>query len=170
MLLRTRHQILSVLESRAYTTGVRQMNDGPGHRIRVHFKRGTVDREFECVVLVRSSLWYEHRLNLYGMGLIEMVVCARHDSCLPIPVWSVEEGKVYNPGETAHPLSALESKTFRGSRSGHALFVAAILTQKQEALTLLEDERHIPRSTRYRLKAKVRAYANLKRGKRLRIE
>lgn len=170
MLLRTRHQILSAMESRAYKTGVRQINDGPGHRIRIKYTRGEIDREFECVVLVRSSLWYEHRLNLYGMGLVEMVVCAKHDSCLPIPAWSVEENKVYNPGETAHPLSTLGNKTFRGSRYGHTLFIAAILTGQEEALKILEDEGHIPRSTRYRLKAKVRAYANLKRGRRLVIE
>jgi hypothetical protein len=135
-----------------------------GHRIR--YNRGGTDREFECVVLVRSSHWYSYRLNVFGIDIIELVVCGRHDSCLPIPVWSVEETKIYNPLETARPLDDLSKPEVRGTRYGHALLVAAILSGKQEALELLEQ---LPRSMRYRVQAEVRAYANLKRGRKLKI-
>src|SRR6266571_1421239 len=96
-MLRTYHEILSMLQSSAWTTGVSQVNDGSGHRIHIRYNRGGTDREFECVVLVRSSHWYEYRLNVFGVDFIELVVCGRHDGCLPVPVWSVE-GEIYNPG------------------------------------------------------------------------
>lgn len=168
-MLRTRHEILSVLSSSAYKTGVSMLNDGPGHRLRIHYCRGNTDRAYECVVLVRSSDWYEYRLNVYAqLEGIELVVCARHDSCLPIPVWSVEEAKAYHAGETARPLSDLANPRVRGSKYGHRLFIAALLSAKQEVMDIFNDT-HFPRSTRYRIKAQVRRYANLRPGGRLRL-
>ena len=57
---------------------------------------------------------------------------------------------------------------FRGSRYAHALFIAAVLSAKQEALDLLLDPA-LPRSTRYRIQAQVRKYADLRRGSKLKI-
>jgi hypothetical protein len=166
-MLRSRHEILSMLQSSAFSTGVSILNDGPGHRLRVQYQRGETNRPFDCVVLVRSSQWFRYRLNVFAeLDGIEMVICARHDSCLPVPVWSVEEARVYNPGETAVPLSTLLDVKVRGSKYGHLLFIAAILSGHQEALDALAQ---LPRSTRYRIQAQVRAYANLRPGNKLKI-
>jgi hypothetical protein len=168
-MLRTRHEILSMLSSSAYKTGVSILNDGPGHRLRIHYARGQVNRAYECVVLVRSSDWYKYRLNVYAqLEGIEFVVCGTHDSCLPVPVWSVEEARVYQSGETKRPLTDLANPRVRGSRYGHLLLIAALLSAKQEALDIL-NSKQIPRSTRYRIKSEVRKYANLRPGGRLRI-
>src|SRR5450755_4082347 len=106
-MLRSRHQILSMLQSSAATTGVSLLNDGPGHRVRLRYQRGETDRALDGVVLLRSSHWYHYRLNVYGqLDGIEIVVCGAHDSCLAVPVWSVAEAKVYQPGATAVPLEA----------------------------------------------------------------
>ncbi|HET8840761.1 MAG TPA: hypothetical protein VFN35_04805 [Ktedonobacteraceae bacterium] len=168
-MLRTRHEILSVLSSSAYKTGVSILNDGPGHRLRIHYARGNTDRAYECVVLVRSSDWYKYRLNVYAqLEGIEFVVCAVHDSCLPVPAWSVEEARVYQTGETKRPLSDLSKPRVRGSKYGHLLFIAALLSAKQEVMDILNDPQ-FPRSTRYRIRAEVRKYANLRPGGRLHI-
>jgi hypothetical protein len=95
-------------------------------------------------------------------------VCGKHDSCCPIPVWSVEEANVYEPGETAFPITQLRDREIRGTKYGSLLLIAALLSGKQEALDILNDET-LPRSTRYRYEAKVREYANLKRGSKLKI-
>ena len=168
-MLRTRHEILSMLSSSAYKTGVSILNDGPGHRLRIHYRRGDVDRAYDCVVLVRSSDWYEYRLNVYAqLEGVEMVVCAVHDSCLPVPCWEVQEAKEYRAGVTKQPLSNLADRNIRGSKYGHRLFIAALLTARPEALNLL-NAKSFPASTRRRIKAEVRKYANLRPGGRLRV-
>lgn len=181
-MLRTRREILSMLHSSAFTTGIHLLSEGPSHSHRItiestrHYKQHQEqeDKEeepqpqrFRAVLLIRSSEWYKYRLNVFGeLQGIELIVCAKHDSCLPIPVWSVEEARVYQPGETAIPLSDLLARKVRGTKYGSLLLVAALLSSKQEALDLLKQ---FPRSTRYRYEAKVRCYANLKRGGKLNI-
>ena len=166
-MLRSRHQILSMLQSSAATTGVSLLNDGPGHRVRLRYQRGETDRALDGVVLLRSSHWYHYRLNVYGeLDGIEIVVCGAHDSCLAVPVWSVAEAKVYQPGETAVPLETLQSSSYRSSKPGHRLLVAALLTSQPEALRIKAS---LPRSTRYRVEAELRQYANLRPGNRLKI-
>jgi len=75
-------------------------------------------------------------------------------------------GKFTIRGETAQPLADLRKLEVRGTKYGHALLVAAILSGKQEAITILEQ---LPRSTRYRVQAEVRMYTNLRRGRKLKI-
>ena len=75
-------------------------------------------------------------------------------------------GKFTIRGETAQPLADLRKLEVRGTNYGHALLVAAILSGKQEAITILEQ---LPRSTRYRVQAEVRMYTNLRRGRKLKI-
>lgn len=168
-MLHTRHQILSMLQSSAVTTGVSLLNDGPGHRIRIQYQRGRLDRLFEAVVLRRSFDWYRYRLNLYAqLGGIEMIVCAAHDTCVMLPVWCVSEAQVYNEGETSIPLARLADPAFRGSRAGHHLFIGALLSSQPAAFDVLTAT-SFPRSTRYRIQAKVRSYATLRPGNRLKV-
>src|SRR5216117_295730 len=50
-----------------------------------HQELGTI----RLLVLGRSSEWYTYRLNTYADN-IDAVVCATHDSCLPIPVFALD--------------------------------------------------------------------------------
>jgi hypothetical protein len=169
-MLRTRREILSMLQSSAHETGMSLMKEGAGHshRITIESTRLSDDAvQARAVLLIRSSQWYHYRLNVFGeVQGMELVVCGKHDSCLPIPVWSVEDARMYEPGETTIPLTQLRDPKVRGTKYGSLLFVAAILSAKQEALDILEDDA-FPQSTRYRYEAKVRAYANLKPGIKL---
>ncbi len=166
-MLRTRREILSMLQSSAEETGVRLVATGPkhSHRITVESTRRGEATEVRAVLLVRSSDWYRYRLNVFGkLEGIELIVCATHDSCVDVEVWSVEEAKSYGPGETSISLASLRDRKVRGTKYGALLFVAALLCSKQEALEILSD---VPISTRYRYEQKVRTYANLKRGTKL---
>jgi hypothetical protein len=170
-MLRTRREILSMLQSSSEETGIKLISTGPkhSHRITVESTRREKPTEFRAVLLVRSSDWYHYRLNVFGkLEGIELIVCATHDSCVDLQVWSVEEAKIYEPGETAVPLASLKDRTVRGPKYGSLLFVAALLCSKQEALDILADD-DFPESTRYRYESKVRYYANLKRGTKLSI-
>jgi hypothetical protein len=162
-----------MLNSSADSTGMHLISEGPGHSHRIIIesrrdeKKGPV--QFRAVLLLRSSDWYRYRLNVFGkLQGIELIVCGTHDSCMQLPVWSVEEAKVYQPGETAIPLSQLADPKVRGTKYGSLLFVAALLSDKQEARELL-TAKDFPRSTRYRYQAKVRTYANLRPGEKLKI-
>jgi len=171
-MLRTRREILSLLTSSAFTTGIHLVSEGPGHshRITVQSTRDTHPLQFNAVLLVRSSQWYTYRLNVFGQVQgIELVVCAEHDSCVPVPVWSVEDAKIYQQGETTTPLVELVKREIRGTKYGSRLFIAALLSGKQEVLDILSDP-EFPRSTRYRYKAKAREYAALKPGVKLKID
>ncbi|MBA2681321.1 MAG: hypothetical protein H0U76_23335 [Ktedonobacteraceae bacterium] len=170
-MLQTRREILSVFTSSASTTGLHLVSEGPAHSHRITVKSTRHGREefFKAVLLGRSSEWYHYRLNVFGVVQgIELVVCGTHDSCIPLPVWSVDEAKSYTPGETAIPLADLATPKIRGTKYGSLLLVAALLSGKAEALTLLNDP-SFPRSTRYRYHAKVRQYATLKPGVKLNI-
>ena len=171
-MLRTRREILSMLTSSAFTTGIHLVSEGPGHshRLTVRSTRNEETHEFNAVLLVRSSQWYTYRLNVFGQVQgIELIVCAEHDSCVPVPVWSVEEAKIYQEGETVIPLTELAKREIRGTKYGSLLFVAALLSSKPEVLSILADPT-FPRSTRYRYQAKARQYANLKPGVKLKID
>ena len=160
-----------MLQSSTMETGIKLLATGPrhSHRLTIESSRHGQVSTFRAVLLSRSSDWYTYRLNVFGkLDGIELIVCATHDSCVDLPVWSVEEARSYEPGETAIPLSTLRDVAVRGTKYGCLLFVAALLCSKQEALEILDDEK-FPVSTRYRYEAKVREYANLKRGTKLSV-
>lgn len=169
-MLRTRREILSVLRTSSAETNIELVATGPQHSSRITIASTRQDDEpvhYKAVLLVRSSDWYRYRLNVFGkLAGIELIVCATHDSCVDIQVWSVEEAKVYEPGETVIPLTSLRDPKIRGTKYGSLLLTAALLCSKQEALDILEDD-SFPVSTRYRYESKVRYYANLKRGTKL---
>jgi hypothetical protein len=174
-MLRTRREILSIFQSSTFHTHMALVSEGAkeSHRITIESTRVTENNtegepvNFQAVLLVRSSQWYRYRLNVFGQHQgIEFVVCGKHDSCLPVQVWSVEEARLYEAGETTTPLSRLADPQVRGTKYGSLLFVAALLSEKREAIDLLSDK-DFPLSTRYRYEAKVRYYANLRPGVKL---
>ena len=143
-MLRTRRELLSMLNSSAFTTGIHLVSEGPGHSHRITIKStrngNAASQFFTAVLLVRSSDWYHYRLNVFGQVQgIELVVCGEHDSCLPIPVWSIEDTKIYQEGETKIPLAELAKREVRGTKYGSLLFVAALLSGKQELLDILSS-------------------------------
>jgi hypothetical protein len=170
-MLRTRREILSVLQSSTNETSVSLVATGPrhSHRITIQSTRRGEAMTFNAVLLVRSSDWYRYRLNVFGkLSGIELIVCAIHDSCVDVHVWCVEDAKEYVAGETAIPLETLRDPKVRGTKYGSFLLTAALLCSKQEAMDILDDA-NFPTSTRYRYESKVREYANLKRGTKLSV-
>jgi hypothetical protein len=170
-MLRTRREILSVLQSSTNETHIELDSIGPkhSHRITIKSTRRGEAMTFKAVLLIRSSDWYRYRLNVFGkLSGIELIVCATHDSCVDVQVWSVEDAHKYEAGETVTPLASLSDPKIRGTKYGSLLLTAALLCSKQEALDILDDD-EFPTSTRYRYESKVREYANLKRGTKLSV-
>jgi hypothetical protein len=67
-MLRTRREILSMLVSSSFTTGIHLLREGPGHshRLTIQSTRGETPEQYNAVLLVRSSAWYQYRLNVFG--------------------------------------------------------------------------------------------------------
>ena len=170
-MLQTRRDMLSMLVSSSAATNIYLVSEGPkhSHRVTIESRRGEMPQQFTSVLLVRSSQWYHYRLNVFGQASgVEMIVCGKHDSCVPVHVWSVEEARSYEPLETATPLSSLADPAVRSCKYGSLLLIAALLSGKQEARDIL-GAKDFPRSTRYRYQARARQYATLKPGQKLNI-
>ena len=169
-MLRTRREILSVLRTSSHETKIELVSIGPKHSHRITIastRQGEEAVTYNAVLLIRSSDWYRYRLNVFGkLEGIELIVCAIHDSCVDVQVWSVEDATSYEAGETVIPLATLRDPKIRGTKYGSLLLTAALLCSKQEARDILNDDT-FPVSTRYRYESKVRYYANLKRGTKL---
>src|SRR2546421_7191013 len=90
------------------------------------------------LVLGRSSEWYSYRLNTYADN-IDAVVCATHDSCLPIPVFALDTPGTYSkPLATRyHPLAKIHAHFFLTERVHKMLLGASIcrLPVTDEGLT-----------------------------------
>ena len=114
------------------------------------------------LVLGRSSEWYSYRLNTYADN-IDAVVCATHDSCLPIPVFALDTpGSHYKPLATRyHPLSKIPMHFFRTER-GHKMLLGALMCRLPEAEQVLSS---FPRSTRYHIELEVKQLLLRRRGR-----
>jgi hypothetical protein len=123
-----------------------------------HAELGTI----RLLVLGRSSEWYAYRLNTYADN-IGAVVCATHDSCLPIPVFALDTPLTYyKPLATRyHPLSKIPVHFFHTER-GHKMLVGALMCRLPEAEQVLSG---FKRSTRYRIELETRQLLLRKRGR-----
>lgn len=123
-----------------------------------HQELGTI----RLLVLGRSSEWYSYRLNTYADN-IDAVVCATHDSCVPVPVFALDTpGAYYKPLTTRyHPLSKIPAHFFHTER-GHKMLLGALMCRLPEAEQVLSG---FPRSTRYRIELEVRRLLLRKRGR-----
>jgi hypothetical protein len=130
-----------------------------GHTyLATHQELGTSRR----MVLGRSSEWYTYHLNIYADN-IGALVCATHDSCVPIPVFALDTPSAYYPSLATryHPLSQIPARFFRTKR-GHKMLLGALMCRLPEAEQVLSG---IPRSTRYHLELEVRQLLLRKRGR-----
>ncbi len=114
------------------------------------------------LVLGRSSEWYKYRLNTYA-NTIDAVVCATHDSCLPIPVFALDVIGVYYKSFKMryYPLEQIPERFWHTER-GHKMLVGALMCKVPEAERVLS---RFKRSTRYRIELETRQLLLRKRGR-----
>ena len=163
-------EVFSLLISRSRRTKVfvEHASDEQGRRITIHYQRDGHDEYREAALLGRSSDWYRHRLNVYAeLEGIQWVVAGTHDSCLPVPVWSVEEEKLYEPHETRVPFSELRSnERFRHTSFGHQLLLGGMMCNLPEARAAAAE---LKDTARFAMERNVRRYSHRRRGRQLKI-
>ena len=164
-------EVFSLLISRSRRTRVAVVHAAPhqGRRITIRYQRDGHDEERVAVVLGRSSDWYKYRLNVFAeFEGIQWVVAGTHDSCLGVPVWSVEEEKLYEPYQTSVPFSELlTNPRFRHTEFGHKLLFGGMMCGLSEARQVAAKA--LKRSALFQMERDVRRSTHRRRGRQLRI-
>jgi|SRR5579859_1578574 len=93
------------------------------------------------IVLVRSSDFWEYRLHLARAGAPDLIVCFRHDTCLPCPVIELESGHQYRTHEFPRQFGSFEDAYTSKSRAGRLTIVGGLLCGMQAAYDLLAQLR-----------------------------
>ncbi len=183
-------EVFSLLIERSERTGVSVIHAAPeqGRRITIHIDLPVENNESEqlvedqkeenggrmvgdrvAVLLGKSSDWYKYRLNVFARQEgIEWVVCGTHDTCVSVPVWSVEEERLYGAHETRIPFSDLLTRyqKLRRTSFGHNLMLGGMICNVPEAKEVALSYK---RSFRYELQAEVRKHAHKRKGPQLKI-
>lgn len=163
-------EVLSLLIERSHRTGVSVEEASPeqGRRLVVRYQRDGHDERRTAVVLGRSSDWYKYRLNVYAQFEgVQWVIAGTHDSCLSVPVWSVEEERLYEAYQTCIPLHVLmDEKKLLHTSFGHKLLLGAKLCGLPEADMIAAN---LKRSAQFDLLIEVRQHTHRKRGRQLKI-
>jgi hypothetical protein len=178
-------EVFSQLVSREDRTGVKVEHAAPdqGRRITLTIdildprdsegdpkERHRLQGERVAVLLGRSSDWYKYRLNVYAVqrAQIAWIVCGTHDTCVNVPVWSVEEEKLYDVYETRIAFADLLGQYSRywGSEFGHKLLLGGMICNLPEAKDVAK---HLKKSARFALEAEVRRHAHRRKGPQLKL-
>jgi hypothetical protein len=119
---------------------------------------------YRACLLSRSSDYYEKRMNLQPRP-VSLLICAEHDSCVPLSVLALDEGYQYAPREVPHWYTPEKRFTTRGSR----VFLGQLLCGMQAAFDELDDRHKMSRATKYRYLARLRAYLKRKQGRQIAV-
>ncbi|HEV2582821.1 MAG TPA: hypothetical protein VGT44_18325, partial [Ktedonobacteraceae bacterium] len=95
---------------------------------------------------------------------VEVLVCYRHDSVLPIPVVELESGNTDRPHEFPHVFTSYEEAYHSRSKTGRLTIVGGLLCGVQRAYDLLET---LPESTRRKYETSAHQYQKRRRGRQL---
>ena len=115
------------------------------------------------LVLARSSDFWQYRLHL-ARSPIEMVVCYRHDTILPVTVVEIETGNHYQPHEYPHQFTSYEDAYQARTRAGRLTIVGGLLCGVQRAYDLVAD---LPESTRRKYENSAHDFQKRRRGRQL---
>ncbi len=115
------------------------------------------------MVLVRSSEFWHYRLHLARFPL-DLIVCYRHDTVLPVTVVEIETGKHYTPHEYPHQFTSYEDAYKARSQTGRLTIVGGLLCGVQRAYDLVAT---LPESTRRKYENSAHAFQKRRRGRQL---
>jgi hypothetical protein len=125
------------------------------------------EKVYQAVVLARSSDWYRYSLNFTDRWKhhVNAAIVWTHDSCLLVPVFALEERKVYGIKGAAQVEDfndeAQFAEPFRKTAYGHHMLVGALLCLRPDAQACLEK---LKPSTQRRIRAEVRRLSMRRRG------
>ena len=115
------------------------------------------------MALVRSSDFWQYRLHLARVPL-DLVVCYRHDTVLPVTVVEIETGKHYTPHEYPHQFTSYEDAYKARSRAGRLTIVGGLICGVQRAYDLVAA---LPESTRRKYENSAHDFQKRRRGRQL---
>ena len=115
------------------------------------------------MALVRSSDFWHYRLHLARFSL-DLIVCYRHDTVLPVTVVEIETGKHYQPHEYPHQFTSFEDAYQARSQTGRLTIVGGLLCGVQRAYDLVAV---LPESTRRKYENSAHAFQKRRRGRQL---
>jgi hypothetical protein len=115
------------------------------------------------LVLVRSSDFWHYRLHLTRFPL-DLIVCYRHDTVLPVTVVEIETGKHYKPHDYPHQFTSYEDAYKARSQAGRLTIVGGLLCGVQRAYDLVAT---LPESTRRKYEHSAHAFQKRRRGRQL---
>jgi hypothetical protein len=130
------------------------------------------EKVYQAVVLARSSDWYRYSLNCTDRWKhhVNAVIAWTHDSCLSVPVFALEERRVYGSHKAAEVEDFSDemqfSEPFRKTAYGHHMLVGALMCLRPDAQARL---RSLKPSTQRRIQAEVRRLRMRRRGGPLRV-
>ena len=120
-------------------------------------------KQIPAIVLVRSSDYWEHRLHLTP-NLCGLLIVHRHDSLVPLPVLSLEDGHEYAAEDLPKKYEKLSAARDEHSRHAAKVMLGALLCGVKEAHDLLLS---MPESTRRKYELKMHTYQRRQRGRPL---
>ncbi|MBX5459259.1 MAG: hypothetical protein IRZ31_20390 [Thermogemmatispora sp.] len=119
-------------------------------------------REWQALTLVRSSDYWRQRLHLQPAGrLLQLIVCERHDSILPLEVLDLTAGRLYD--RYTAPLWFEQGRRQRVAGTG-MIVLGGLLCGLHEWHEALE---RFPPSTRRRYRAELRRLMKRRPGRPL---
>ncbi len=115
------------------------------------------------LVLARSSDFWQYRLHL-ARSPLDLVVCYRHDTVLPITVVEIETGKHYTPHEYPNQFTSYEDAYQARTQAGRLTIVGGLLCGVQRAYDLVAA---LPESTRRKYENSAHDFQKRRRGRQL---
>lgn len=117
-------------------------------------------RPYRAVVLPRSFDFYRLRYHLITHNAPDLVVCAVHDTVLPIAVLSLRAGNYAAAYELPEEITDVGAQRY--SQTGAQVLLGMYLCGVRYAQSLIKE---LPTSTRNRYLAKARALGGRTRGR-----
>jgi hypothetical protein len=151
------------------------------HAVRVDLS--WAGQRYKAIIFTRSSDWYRYSLHLYADAEIELVVAGTHDSCLPLPVLSLDsllatgQGKSHIALVSPHPawFDAMQTRwpikdisdAFRKTEYGHAMLIGGLMCKVPEAYERLGQIASA--DTRVRISREVQRLQHRRKGHPIKI-
>lgn len=126
------------------------------------------DKQYQAVVLAKASDWYRYSLNCTERWHHEVsaAIVGTHDSCVPVPVFAIDERRVYGRAKARVDdfTSAVFDERYRKSAYGHWMLLGGLMCMRSDAWARFDQ---LPARTRRRIRAKVKRLGLRRRGRPL---
>ena len=126
------------------------------------------EKSYRAVVLAKASDWYHYSLNCTERWhhQVNAAIVGTHDSCLPVPVFAIDELQAYNAkrARVEEFTGPVFDERYRKSAYGHRMLIGGLMCLRADAWERFDQ---MPASTRRRIRATVKRLGLRRRGRPL---